>query len=312
MKQPCRGSDIVETPAILGVDGGELMPMGWGADLPGDQRADDGLSKVFETEPLANDISLLGHARLELSLTSSQPVAFLMARLCDVHPDGASTRVCYGAHNLTHGPDHSTVTILEPGKPTRICLELDATGYRFFQGHRLRLALSTTYWPLLWPSLRPVSLEIDFQDARLILPTLPPNSKSAEEFDLPAGATPRPRSCLAPAKFERTVLSDQAQGKTVMRVCDTSAREYDQVRDITTWGQTERSYVVSEDHTEATMHITRDTNLIEGSVHLRTRTIVEFCSDEENFHSTVTLEAWENDSVVSERSWKDTSPRNGT
>ena len=47
--------------------------------------------------------------------------AFLAVRLCDVAPDGQSTRVTYGILNLAHRDSHETPSLLEPGQ--RVVIE---------------------------------------------------------------------------------------------------------------------------------------------------------------------------------------------
>ncbi len=82
--------------------------------LPDDQREDDALSLTYDW-PLEEELELLGHPRLRLTITSPHPVAFLSARLCDVFPDGASALVSRGVLNLTHRESHSEPKPLEAG-----------------------------------------------------------------------------------------------------------------------------------------------------------------------------------------------------
>lgn len=307
--KPAISECIIASPPTLGVAGGELMPMGWGADLPGDQRVDDGQSVTFDTAVLTSPLDMLGCAQLELSVTSDQPAGFVVARLCDIHPDGASTRVCYGVRNLTHSDDHTITTYLEPGVPKQIRFDLDATGYRFAAGHRIRLALSNAYWPLLWPSPASARLHVDLSDARIVLP-LVSNAAPAPTFDPPLGATPRPRTQLEPSSFERTVQTNQGTGLSIIKVLDIAAREHDAARDLTTWGSTERVYTMSADQTGPTMHSLREINLIDGECHLKTLTDAELHSDEDHFYSKVTLTAWEDGNELVRRQWKNKIPRN--
>jgi putative CocE/NonD family hydrolase len=90
------------SPLSLGKHGGEWCPFGRGNDQADDQREDDALSLVFETKPLTETVELLGAPVLTLELASDKPVAQIIARLCDVHPDGASLRTSFGVLNLTH------------------------------------------------------------------------------------------------------------------------------------------------------------------------------------------------------------------
>ena len=68
----------------------------------GDQRSSDALSFVLILPPLEQDTALLGAAIFHLRLSSATPQAQIFVRLCDVHPDGASTRIAHGM--LESGP----------------------------------------------------------------------------------------------------------------------------------------------------------------------------------------------------------------
>src|SRR3546814_13819737 len=72
--------------------------------------------------------------------------------LCHVGPDGASHRISVGVLNLTHCESHEEPAALQPGRRYRARIVLDDVGYRVPAGHRLRVAPSTAYWPMLWPS----------------------------------------------------------------------------------------------------------------------------------------------------------------
>ena len=123
-------------------------------DQAGDQRDDDARSLVFETAPLDAPIEILGAPIVTLDIASDKPLANLAVRLCDVHPDGASLRVSYGMLNLTHRDGHETPAPLVPGQRYQVRIQLNDAGSVFPAGHRIRLALSTTYWPMIWPSPR--------------------------------------------------------------------------------------------------------------------------------------------------------------
>ena len=76
--------------------------MGLNAEMAGYQRGDEALSVCFDGVPLAESLDLLGAAKLSLRLSSDKPLAFLVARLCDVAPDGSSVRIAHGILNLCH------------------------------------------------------------------------------------------------------------------------------------------------------------------------------------------------------------------
>jgi uncharacterized protein len=152
-----------------GLAAGNWCPYG-GPSQPLDQRADDALSLVFDTPPLTAPLETLGFARLRLRLRSDRPHAFVAARICDVAPTGESLLVTRGILNLAHREGHDRVVPLEPGRDVDVTVRLDAAGHRFAPGHRIRLALSPTYWPWIWPSPEPVTLAVLTDGSELELP----------------------------------------------------------------------------------------------------------------------------------------------
>ena len=96
--------------------------------MPLDQRLEDGGALTFDTEPLPERLEILGAPVVELELAVDRPVALVAARLSDVAPDGAATRVSYGLLNLTHRESHEHPTALEPGRRYRVRLQLNDVG----------------------------------------------------------------------------------------------------------------------------------------------------------------------------------------
>ena len=94
---------------LVGLAGGEWCPYGTGGEgpeFPDDQRADDGGSIVFDSEPLEDRLEILGQPIVNLDLAVDQPSAFLAVRLNDVKPDGSVTRATYYVLNLCHRDGH--------------------------------------------------------------------------------------------------------------------------------------------------------------------------------------------------------------
>ena len=61
-------------------------------------------------------------------------------------------RVSYGVLNLTHRDGHEQPAPLAIGERYRVRIQLNDAGSVFPAGHKVRLALSTAYWPMIWPS----------------------------------------------------------------------------------------------------------------------------------------------------------------
>lgn len=112
----------------------------WGQ--PQDQRPDEAFSLVYEWEALEDDLEVLGHPRVTVRVASSAPVAYLSAKLCDVHPDGTSQLVTRGLLNLAHRDSRERPSALEPGRTYQVTLGLEVTSWVFEPGHRVRLDLA--------------------------------------------------------------------------------------------------------------------------------------------------------------------------
>jgi uncharacterized protein len=302
----------INSPQTLGTACGELMPMGWGADMPGDQRQDDGQSLVFDSTVVTEAFDILGTITVNLTISSDKPVAFIVGRLCDVAPDGSSTRVCYGAMNLTHSSNHEEITYLKPGEPVRVKLKLDDIAYRFCKGHRIRLALSNAYWPLLWPSPESATLTVLTVDSMLALPVRTQGGQTVPTFEPAAMASHLPRTVLEPARNERTVTRDLATGEAIYKVFDWAAREQSDVHGLITGGLTERTYSVHDDDPSTCNIVSKRSLYIErdGQV-LRTQADAQISCSEESFFVTAQLTAWDGDQEIFNRSWDDTIAREG-
>ncbi|CAM5565296.1 CocE/NonD family hydrolase [Streptomyces griseorubiginosus] len=141
---------LVRSPQHTGVDAGRFVPLGNDADLPPDQREEDARSACFEFA-VGEETWVLGRPRVRLRVTSEVARGQVVARLCDVAPDGSSTLVTRGALNLSARLGRDRAVPWEPGATQEVALELNGVGHAFRPGHRIRLAVSSAYWPWIWP-----------------------------------------------------------------------------------------------------------------------------------------------------------------
>ena len=172
---------------LCGADAGAWCAESQPSDFAPDQRAAEGQSLCFTSAPLPQDLEILGHPRLTLRFASDRPLALVAARLDDVAPGGVSRLVTTQVFNLTHLTSHEHPERLEAGREYVATIALDAIAQAFPAGHRLRLALSPTYWPWAWPSPEPVTLTVVAGESSLELPVRPQRPEDAElrPFDPP-------------------------------------------------------------------------------------------------------------------------------
>ena len=211
-----RKSADLEIASPLGnaMDGPEWLPHGIGPELPPDQAAEDSGSLCFDSAPLGEERILCGQPELVLRCRADH-AGIIQARLVDLRPDGSATRIAYGLLNLHHrnGPDRPEA--LRPGDWIRVRLRMDPVVQRIPPGHRLRLAVSTQAWPLVWPAAGTMRLTVRTAESTLRLPILPAGRLPDLECDRPCGpaipASPAP-DWLRPVRRERTVRRDPRTG----------------------------------------------------------------------------------------------------
>ncbi|RLV49072.1 CocE/NonD family hydrolase [Nocardioides mangrovicus] len=211
---PDPGQDTLVYDATVGTHGG-LWSAGVAFGLPGDQRPDEARSAVYTTEPLTEDLHLLGRATLTLHVSTSATVIGFVANLNDVAPDGSSQLVAKGVLNATRRESLSTPQPLEPGRIYELQIEIDTTSWRFQRGHRLRIAVANADWPNMWPTPEPATSLLHCGTghlSRLEIPTAPATPEVEAPVFRAAPDEPEPHLSLAHAptwRVERDALSRQ-------------------------------------------------------------------------------------------------------
>jgi uncharacterized protein len=159
---------------------------------PFDQRAVEARPDVltYTTARLDADTEVTGPVVLHLFAATDGPDTDWTAKLVDVHPDGR-------AMNLTEGnirarfrrSIHDPPELLDPGRVYEYTIELQPTSNVFLEGHRIRLEVSSSNFPL-WDrnpntghaqgqdaelrAARQTILHDARRPSRLVLPVIPP------------------------------------------------------------------------------------------------------------------------------------------
>src|SRR5260370_11289431 len=90
---------------------------------------------------------------------------------------------CASAMAHSHRDGHERPAPLAIGERYRMRIQLNDAGSVFPAGHRVRLALSTAYWPMIWPSAEKATLMI--LGGTLDLPVRPSQAMDALVSPLP-------------------------------------------------------------------------------------------------------------------------------
>jgi len=300
------------SPQTTGLAGPDWCPYGLGGELALDQRPEDGRSLVFDGEPLAERLEILGAPVVTLDLDADRANALVCARLCDVAPDGASTLVTFGILNLTHRHSHAEPQPLVPGQRYRIRLQLNDAGHAFAPGHRVRLALSNAYWPMVWPSPEPVLVTIHAGASMIELPVRPPSPDDAglAPFQPPEAAPPPAYRVLRNGTRSREVREDLTTGETVMTIRrDRSAYHLDDIDLTVDAGGVEHYRMRPDDPLSAHAEATWSYRMTRPGWDVRTETRTQLTSTADSFLLTASLDAYEGETRIFARTWQSRIPR---
>lgn len=302
----------IESPLSVGQFAGKWCSYNAPPDLPYDQRQEDGGSLVFDSDVLTEDCEILGAATLDLEFESDQPNAMVAVRLSDVAPGGRATRVTYGLLNLTHRNGHEEPEALAVGERCRARVHLNGCAQKFPAGHRIRVAISNSYWPLAWPSPRPGKLTVYSGLSRLSLPVRakdePDNIK--EPFEEPEGTPPIEVTQLVPGRQKWTVTHDLVDDECTLEVLgDNGTIRMDDIdweidrRTYERYGRFGNDFDSVRGETNSRIRFRRQ----EWSAETETYTILTSTPTDFRLHAR--LDAYENGERIFSHNWQSVIPR---
>jgi putative CocE/NonD family hydrolase len=301
------------SPLGTGVYAGYWCYFGIPGDWPPDQREEDGLSVCFDLPPVAAPQEILGFPEVTLALSADRPNALVAVRLCDVAPDGSSLLVTRGLLNLTHRESHEFPTPLEPGERYSVTVRLNSIAHSLPAGHHWRVAVSSNYWPWVWPSPEIATVTLyTGEGCRLALPERAPR---------PADAALRPfEPAEGSAPLELRMLRTYSRRFTIERAL---TGKNIQVRDDIDNGHARHAASRIElEGTTLDLHTLVEGNPLSvtarcertlgiGRDDWRTRiaTVSVMTADAQNFHLSNTLDAFEGNTRVFTKTWHKVIPR---
>jgi hypothetical protein len=288
----------------------------WGAGakpngLFRDLRPDESVIPVYTSEPLTEPLDFVGMPEAILHVSSSAPVAYVVVRLTDVAPDGTSAQVTAGILNLTHRNSHSHPEALTPNEIYEVKVELRATAYRFLPGHRIRLTVAPTYWPLLFPSPYKADNYIHHggeYDSHVILPVVDQPSLPILQFK----TTPPELIQLGES------VSDEPEWKIEEDIINDSVTVHSYggdrstLPDGTVITSSERLHMTAyhNDPAHALFFNNINYHLIEHGYDVHIHSTGSIRSTETDFHLDIQLLVKLNDNIFFQKSWLESVKRN--
>jgi hypothetical protein len=252
-------------------------------------------------------------------VTSDQPRATVTVRLCDVAPDGSSTLVTRGVLNAAKRDGMDRDDPLEPGAAASLPVRLVSTGHRFVAGHRLRIAVSTSYWPWVWPHGVAPTVTIDPAGSHVELPVWTRATDDGVRFEQPERSEPLAIERVAPTEVlpQRTVTHDVESGEWTLDVDPGygGGRVYPDGL-VFSEDARETYRIRSDDPTSASATSRWSIGLAKPEWAARLETASEVTADADAFHVRNTVRAWARDGgpdvaevLVAEHTFVDEVPR---
>lgn len=302
----------IQSPLTVGLFAGKWYSYSANTDLPNDQREEDGGALVFDSPVLEDSLEILGEPVVELKLRSNKPVAMVAVRLSDMAPDGKITRVTYGVLNLTHRNNHTDLEELDVNTTYDIKVPLNHIAQSFPAGNRIRVAISTSYWPLVWPSPEPANLTILSGKSSVSLPVR--NPKDSDEqlpaFGPPEEAQPIETTLLIPQEREWKVINNLATNENTLEVVNNDNKIRIEDYNWEFYRTVDEKYSFTNnnyDTVRGEVKACRSFKRGDWNTEIHTRTVLT--STRTHFRLSATLDAYEGDSRVFSKTWNELIPR---
>ncbi len=300
----------VQSPLDLGMAAGKWCSYAATPDLPGDQRQEDGGALTFDTEPLQHPVEILGGGWVDLELKANQTSGMVAVRISDVAPSGEATRITYGLLNLTHRDSDEEPSLLEPGKPYQVRVYLNGIGQRFPAGHRIRVSVSTSYWPLAWTPPEETMIDLNTANSFLTLPVRNAREEVTVEFEEPEQAPNLEVSLLEPSHHNWRLIKDLASDTATLEVINDQGCFRIEETDTEITRATKEWYSFQEDDVTSARGETwthRAFSRDDWNVELVTRTVLT--SDQYTFYVHAQLDGYEGTERVYSQNWSYEIPR---
>jgi hypothetical protein len=297
------------SPLTTGRRSGEYMPwfsFGPAEELPGDQQEEDAGSLIFDTEVLSEPLQILGNAVAALQLNSNQPQALVAARLCDIWPDGSSTLITRGILNLSQRNGKSQPEAMIPGEIISVEVELNHSAYVVPVGHKLRLALSTSYWPMAWPAPTNSEVTIATGSSELYLPLIREDSVNAPltEFGESQVGEPELTTVLRPVDQKREISYDAGHDLHRLEItADNGMTRFEETGMEMGSRSVSRFSIRDSDPLSAIAEYDWEWEYGRGDWQTRTHCFTRITCDHQYFYLHAVSTAWEGDRQVFSKQW---------
>jgi putative CocE/NonD family hydrolase len=315
------GSQVVQqqleicSPQTVGLASGKWCPYGLIPDQPDDQRLEAGGSLVFDSEPLTETFEFFGAAIAHLDIAADKPDALVAVTLCEVLPNGAVTRLSYGILNLTHRDSHENPSKLEPGKRYQVQVKLNDCAQSLSPGSRLRLAISSSYWPVVWPSPEAATLSVQCGTSSLELPLRDARTEDDEltDFEPAENSAELNATRLRPIDNDYKVTRDIMTGRMTLDILGDEGLLHNDDTDWTFGSSVRRHFsILPDDPLSASVSFKWRKEFARDDLKLNIKADTHMSVSKSHFIIKATLDAYEGKDKIFSNQWNCEIPRDHT
>jgi putative CocE/NonD family hydrolase len=300
------------SPQSVGLYGGKWCPYGLTPDLAGDQRQEAGGSLVFDSDPLQQPLAFAGAPVVNLDIAADKPDALVAVTLSEVLPSGAATRLSFGILNLTHRNGHEIPEKVEPGKRYQVRIKLNDCAQRLGPGSRLRVAVSSSYWPMVWPSPETVTLKVWSGASSLELPIRPAREldELLQGFEPVENAPELNAEQLRPGASHYHITQDCGSGLMTTEILKDEGLVRNMETDWTFGSRCKSRFtIVPDDPLSATANLNWRKEFARGDWKVEVHAVTRMSVTREHYIIQATLDAFEGSDKVFSNQWDCEIPR---
>ena len=284
----------------------------WWGEPTGDMSPADAGSLVYDSKVLTGKMEIIGFPHVRLKVSADAKLAHWIVRLEDVLPDGRISLVTGALFNGSQHQSRLNPKHLVPGKTYELDFSMHFTTWTFQPGHRIRLAVSNSLFPMIWPTPYPMTTQLFLgsEETSLELPVIPTTERTIPGFLPPQPREQRPdaRVLKSPGwPFKNCVNRDIIHSITTVEWEGESCMEIEGRR----YFSIDKTSYQTDDVNPANSSFSGETvrTFQLGNRILELKTFISLRSDRHNFYVKFTRKIFEEKELIKERSWKETLPR---
>ena len=299
------------SPETTGLGAGQFFPYGPPEDFSTDQKIDDAGSMIFDTNAFEQDTIIFGQPRLTINLSADKPIANAFIRLSVVHENGDVRRISYTPINMNHDDSHQHVSPLKSSEVRAYSSDLDMVGERIAKGAKLRISISSAYFPMCWSNPEHTTISVHTKGTNLTVPVLNNPIDAILDFAKNEGSQPNSKTQISEGNYSRIVNFNTDTGMVTTTLTDISGTSrFDDHGLELELNNTDVISILPKDPNSAKLDSVYTSKWSRGDWSCSSKTHYIMTSDKDNFYLDIKITASEGATEIFSDAYVSTIKRN--